>query len=247
MSETTETTPAAEPEPTPTPAPESTPAETEEQPQREADEEHKRGGDRRIAVLTAQLSAQQREREALRAENDFFRRQLQQQAPEQDTPEQAAQRLRMQVRAEVEAEIKVKNLHAQGYAQYADWDERRQRVVDMGGDAGFAQLIVDMPPSEAVRVVAALAEDPEALQRIVKLEGERARAVALGKYAATVDADEGGTPRAPRTAPQVTRAPAPIRPVTGRASPQVNLYTMTGEQAVDYFMKENLEKQRANR
>src|SRR4029077_2623353 len=118
-------------------------------------------------------------------ELEFYRRQIQQQAPQDDTPEQAAQRLRMQVRAEVEAEIKVKNLHDEGRAQYPDWGQRAQRVVDMGGDAEFSQLIVDMPPREAVRLVGALAEDPEALQRIVDLKGERARAVALGKYAAT--------------------------------------------------------------
>ena len=241
MSETTETTPAPEPEPTPTPAPESTPAETEEQPQREAEEEPKSRGDRRFAELTARLSAAERREQQREAELEFYRRQIQQQAPQDDTPEQAAQRLRMQVRAEVEAEIKVKNLHDEGRAQYPDWGQRAQRVVDMGGDAEFSQLIVDMPPREAVRLVGALAEDPEALQRIVDLKGERARAVALGKYAATLDADDGGT-RTPRAAPQVTRAPAPIRPVTGRASPQVNLYTMSGQQAVDYFMKEDLEK-----
>ena len=242
MSETTETTPAPEPEPTPTPAPESTPAETEEQqPAREADEEHKRGGDRRFAVVTAQLSAAQREREALRAENEFYRRQLAQQAPEQDTPEQAAQRMRMQIRAEVETEIKKDNFHAQGNAQYSDWGERTQRLIDMGADAGIAKLLIDMPVGEAVKVAAALAEDPDALQRIANLQGEPRRAVALGKYAATLDADDGGT-RAARPVPQVSRAPAPIRPVTGRASPQVNLYTMSGQQAVDYFMKEDLEK-----
>jgi hypothetical protein len=245
MSETTDTTPAPEPEPTPTPAPESTPPETDEPgPAREADEERQSRGDRRFAELSAKWTAAERDRAALRAENEYYRRQIAQQAPEQDTPEQAAQRLRMQVRAEVEAEIKVKNLHAQGNAQYADWGQRAQRVVDMGGDAGFAQLIVDMPPSEAVRVVAALAEDPEALQRIVNLQGERARAVALGKYAATVDVDDGGTPRAPRAAPQVTRVPAPITPVTGRASPQFNEYTASVDQLADRYMQQNLDRQR---
>ena len=252
MSETTEpdgkpepgTGPSGVPDTPATPAPESTPPETDE-PAKEAEEEQKRSGDRRFAELSAKWTAAERDRAALRAENEYYRRQIAQQAPEQDTPEQAAQRLRMRVRAEVEAEIKVKNLHAQGYAQYADWDERRQRVVDMGGDAHFAQLIVDMPPSEAVRVVAALSEDPEALQRIVKLDGERARGVALGRYAATIEdaAPARGNGHATST-PQVTRAPAPIRPVTGRASPQFNEYTASPEQLVDYYLKRDLERAR---
>jgi hypothetical protein len=251
MSETTEhpaTEPEREPAPTPTPAPESTPA-PDDAPAEQTEEQERSGKDeRRWAALTAQLSAQQRERDALRAENEFYRRQLAGQAPEQDTAEQAAQRLRMEVRAEVEAEIKIKNLHAQGYAQYADWDERRGRVVDMGGDAQFANLIVDMPPGEAVRVVAALSEDPEALQRIVKLEGDRARGVALGKYAATLDADNGnGHARAAAAPLPVTRAPAPVRPVTGRASPVFNEYTAPPEALADYYLKKDLERHRSRR
>jgi hypothetical protein len=257
MSETTEPdgkpptgSPAPEPEPTPTPgtgpsgAPEPTPAETDEPaPAKEADEERESRGDKRFAVVTAQRAALQRERDALRAENEFYRRQLAGQAPEQDTPEQAQQRLRMQVRAEVEAEIKIKNLHAEGYTQYADWDDRRNRVVNMGGDAEFANLIIDMPPREAVRVVAALAEDPEALMRIVDLKGERQRAVALGKYAATIE-DAQAQRSNGHAPPQVTRAPAPIRPVTGRAAPQFNEYTADGQTLVDRYMKQNLEQQR---
>jgi hypothetical protein len=244
MSETTEPDGTPAPESEPKPAPESTPPETNEPgPAKEAEDEEreKRSGDRRFAELSAKWTAAERDRAALRAENEYYRRQIAQQAPEQDTPEQAAQRQYMQVRAEVEAEIKVKNLHAEGYAQYPDWDQRRQRVVDMGGDARFARLIVDMSPSEAVKVVGALAEDPDALQRIVNLEGDHRRAMELGKYAATLDHD-GGAPRAARTAPQVTRAPAPIRPVTGRAAPTFNEYTADGQTLVDVYMKRNLER-----
>lgn len=259
MSETTEpdgkpepgTGPSGVPDTPAPPAPESTPPETDEPaPAKEAEDEarEKRSPDRRIAELTAKLSAFER-REAQRdQELEFYRRQLQQQAPEQDTPEQAAQRLRMQVRAEVEAEIKVKNLHDQGRSQYPDWGQRAQRVVDMGGDAQFANLIVDMPPSEAVRVVGALSEDPEALQRIVDLKSERARAVALGKYAATIEDTppaRGNGHAAP--SPQMTRAPAPIRPVTGRANPQFNEYTADGNTLVDRYMKQAIEQRMARR
>lgn len=246
MSETTE--PDGKPEPvsdTPAqPAPESTPPESDEPaPAKEAEEREKE--DRRTAVLRARLGTAERERDALRAEAEHYRRQVAQQAPEQDTPEQAQQRLRMQVRAEVEAEIKKDNLHAHGNAQFADWGQRAQRVVDMGGDAQFAQLVLDMPPSEAVKVVAALSEDPEALQRIVDLRSERARAVALGKYAATIeDAPQARGNGHATSTPQVTRAPAPIRPVTGRANPTFNEYTASGEQLADFYLKKDLERAR---
>ncbi len=54
----------------------------------------------------------------------------------------------------------------------------------MGADANFAQLLVEMP--DGVRVAGALAADPAEVERIAGLRSERARAVALGKYAATL-------------------------------------------------------------
>jgi hypothetical protein len=246
MSETTETTPAPEPEPTPTPAPESTPAETEEQqPAREADEEQQtRGGEKRFAIITAKLSAAERLYNAQQAELEFYRRQVQQQIPAEETPEQRMARIERDADARAEERLLQRRFHEEGQAQYRDWAQKTKDLMAMGADGGMGRLLIEM--AGGVRVAAALADDPTELQRIVDIPSERGRAIALGRYAATLDADDGAT-RAPRPAPQVTRAPAPIRPVTGRASPQVNLYTMTGEQAVDYFMKENLEKQRANR
>jgi hypothetical protein len=240
MSETTETPSPGEGEPAPEPQPAPDAPETE-QPTPEQEEERKSRGDRRFAVVTAQLSAAQREREALRAEVETYRRQLAQQAPEQDTPEQAEQRLRHQIRAEVEAEIKVSNFHNLGRAQYADWTDRTQRLIDMGADPGFAQLLIDMPPNEAVRVVGALAEDPEALQRIADLRNERARAVALGKFAATIEDTPAGRPAMPER--PVTRAPAPVRPVTGRAAPVFNEYTADAQTLADRYMRQIVEQQ----
>jgi len=240
MSETTETTPAPEPEPTPTPAPESTPAETEEpQPAREADEARAKE-DRRIAQLRARLGAAERQQEAQRAELEFYRRQVQQQAPAEETPEQRSVRERAQIRAEVETQIRSERFHEQGGAAYADWKSKCDSLVAMGADAGFASLLVEMP--DGVKVAAALADDPAEVERIANLRSERARAIALGKYAATLDADDGGA-RPARPVPQVTRAPAPIRPVTGRANPQFNEYTASVDQLADRYMQQNLERQ----
>jgi hypothetical protein len=234
MSETTETEATPAVEPTPTPSPESPPTETAEQtPEEQRDKE-----DRRIAQLRARLGAAEREREAQRAELEFYRRQVAAQAPADETPEQRAMRERAAIRAEVEAQIRTETFHQQGAAAYGDWKQKCDDLVAMGADPGFAQLLVEMP--DGVKVAAALAGDPSEVQRIANLRSERARAVALGKYAATI---EGDTPSRPATAAPVTRAPAPIRPVTGRAAPTFNEYSADAQTLVDRYMKENLERQ----
>jgi hypothetical protein len=237
MSETTETAPAPEPEPTPAPASDPAPDAREPEPAKEADEPEKE--DRRVAALRARLGAAERREAQREAELEFYRRQAAAQAPQDETPEQRAQRERAQIRAEVEAQIRTETFHNQGQAAYADWKQRCDDLVAMGADAGFAQLLVEMPGGEGVKVAAALAADPTEVQRIANLRSERARAVALGKYAATLG--DGEAPARPAAA-AVTRAPAPIRPVTGRANPQVNEYAMSGQQLVDKYMREAIEK-----
>lgn len=236
MSETTEPTegqPAAEPEPAP--APESAPETDapEQTPEQKAEEQHKE--DRRIAQLRARLGAAEREREAQRAELEHYRRQVAQQAPQQETPEQAMARIEREADARAEARFLVKRFHEEGYAQYRDWDQKRADLVEMGADTGIAMMLVEMPGG--VRVAAALAEDPAELKRIADIPSERGRAIALGKFAASIDNDAAPT----RSTPQVTRAPAPIRPVTGRASPVFNEYTADGNTLVDRYMKQAME------
>lgn len=241
MSETTEGQPAPEPEPAPTPAPESTAAPETDAPEQTPEQEQKDARDkedRRIAQLRARLGAAEREREALRAETEFYRRQAQQHAPAEETPEQRYQRERANIRGEVEAEIRTETFHHQGASAYADWKQRCDDLVSMGADAGFARLLVEMP--DGVRVAAALASDPDAVERIANLRTERARAVALGKYAATVE--DAPAQRSNGAERQITRAPAPVRPVTGRANPQVNEYRLSGQQLVDKYSREAMEQ-----
>lgn len=243
MSETTgqpEGTPAPEPEPTP--APESTaapetdvPEQTPEQEQKEARDKE----DRRIAQLRARLGAAEREREAQRAELEFYRRQAEQRAPAEETPEQRYQRERAQIRTEVETQMRVERFHEQGATAYPDWKQRCDDLMSMGADAGFAQLLVEMP--DGVRVAAALAADPDTLERIRDLRTVSARAVALGKYAATVE-DAAPAQRSNGAERQISRAPAPVRPVTGRANPTVNEYRLSGQQLVDKWSREAMEQ-----
>lgn len=236
MSETTEPTPDATPATEPTPAPVATPGSTsesdEQEPQHEAKAPEKE--DRRIAQLRARLGAAEREQEQQRAELEFYRRQAQQRAPAEETPEQRYQRERAEIRAQVEFDIKAERFHEEGYAKYPEWGQMREDLIKMGADAGMARLLIEMPGG--VQVAAALAEDPAQLQRIAGIPSERGRAIALGKYAAGIESEAPARP-----APQLTRAPAPIRPVTGRAAPQFNEYTASGQELVDRYMRQDLE------
>jgi hypothetical protein len=240
MSETTEApegTPA--PEPTPAPAPESTAAPDTEAPEQTPEEQRaaRDKEDRRIAQLRARLGAAEREQARQAAELAFYREQAQRGPQAEETPEQRYQRERAQIRTEVEAQIRTERFHEQGGAAYGDWKQRCDDLVKMGADAGFAQLLVEMP--DGVKVAAALANDPDQVEHIANLRSERARAVALGKYAATID--DAPAPRAAAAAP-VTRAPAPIRPVTGRAAPTFNEYTADGQTLVERYMRQDMEK-----
>src|SRR3954468_2586245 len=244
MSETTETEVGkGAGDPVPGPVVESTPAT--EQPEAatpeadEAEAETKREN-RRVAQLRARLGAAEREKERQAVELEFYRRQAQQQPQAEETPEQRYARERAGMRAELETELRTERFHQQGTTDFDDWRQRCADLMSMGADAGFAQLLVEMP--DGVKVTAALAGDPEEVQRIANLRSERARAVALGKYAATLE-DAPRTRTTPR-APQVTQAPAPVRPVTGRASPSLNEYAADANTLVDKYMRENIDRQR---
>lgn len=239
MSET-QTEPPVEPVVPDTPAPaldspanESAPDTPEEQ------EEKQSRGDRRFAELTARLSAAERREQERERELTFLRQQQQQIAPQDETPEQRYHRERAEIRADVEAQVRAESFHQQGARQFDDWQQRCASLIKMGADAGFAQMLVEMP--EGVRVAAALVDSPAEVERIARLQTVQARAIALGKFAARVDAEDAPV-RANGLAPsvQLTRAPAPVRPVTGRASPVFNEYSATGQQLVDKWMAEDL-------
>jgi hypothetical protein len=127
--------------------------------------------------------------------------------------------------------------HTAGRAQHADWGEKCQALIDMGADNRFAELLVETPDGH--RVAAALADEPEEVERIARLRSDRARAIELGKFAARLE----GRPAPPRRA-QVSSAPAPIRPVSGSVSPTPDPYRMNQQQAVEYYSKLDMESRR---
>lgn len=123
-----------------------------------------------------------------------------------------------QIRAAIEAQAderaRVQSFLNAGAAEFPDWDKRRHDLIEMGADAGIAQLLVEMPQGH--RVAAALYDEPAELERIADLRTERARAVALGAFAARVEARR----QSPQT-PQPRRAsslPPPITPPSAARS-----------------------------
>lgn len=244
--------PAPAPDPAPAPAPEAAaspepPVEQTEEEKAEAQErerEQKARGDRRFATLTAKLAAAERVQTQQAAELEFWRRsQAQPQPGQPPTPEQQQEQLRAQIRSEESAKVRAEMFHTAGRDAFPDWQTRCDDLVAMGADANFAQLLIEMPGG--VQVAAVLAGDPEEVQRIANIRSERGRAVEIGKYAASIPRNgTGNGAAAAARVPPVTRAPAPVRPVTGRASPAFNPYTASAQELADYYFKENLERQK---
>ncbi len=203
--------------------------------------EHETKGDRRFAELSAKLAAATRERDRLAAESDSLRRLVPQQGSGEETPDQAQARIREQIRGEEAAKLRAERFHEEGAVAFPDWRARCDDLVAMGADPQLAQLLVEMPGG--VQVAAALAKEPEEVQRIAGIRSPIGRSIALGKFAAGLDRPaNGGAPAAP-TPPPVTRAPAPVRPVTGRAAPVFNEYSATPNELIDHYMKQNLDRQ----
>ena len=229
------------------PAPAETGAVTENEgegreaePQPTEDKPRQSRGDRRIAVLSARLHAQQAEIERLQRS----------QAPPPQAPQawpQTPEELERLIdqRADAKAAQRAQNdraeaFHEAGRTAYADWSDRCQSLMQMGADAGFSQILVEM--ADGARVAGALADDPEELERLTAIKTERGRAIALGKYAASLPPDKPAA--APRRA--ISRAPAPIRPVTGAVNPEPNEYTMTADQLVAHYSKRAMDARRRN-
>jgi len=232
MSETTETPPPEAPPEDPPPAPEP----DTEQPAREAEEPEAEAKpsklDRRLANLSARLSAADQDRARLEAELQRFRQQSPLQPEPEISPEvrAAAERIAAQIREQDRAKERADNFHEAGKAAFTDWPERCQSLMQMGADAQLAELLVEM--KDGAKVAGALADDPEAVERIASIKTERGRAISLGMYAGLLAEKEPPPRRA------VSRAPAPIRPVNGAARTELLPQQMTSEQLVEYYSRE---------
>lgn len=234
----------AAPEPAATDAEALAPADTgaaTEQP------EHKPAGDeadpaaKRIARLTARFSQTARERDELAARIAQLEAAQTAGTPDGDRAAEIRAEAQRIVAAERTQE-RIAAFHEAGREAYPDWQDRCASLVAMGADAQMSQLLIEM--KDGPKVAAALHDDPDELERIAKLSTPTARAIALGVYAGRLEtvgngshgpAGSGGVLPSGRA---VSRAPAPIRPVQGRAAPVFNEYTATTEQLTEYYAKQ---------
>jgi hypothetical protein len=198
----------------------------------ETEQQRQSRGDRRYAELSARLAAQAAELELLRSAS----RQPQLGDPNL-TPQQQAwldQRVAQEVQRKATQE-RAERFHEAGRAQYPDWKERCADLMEMGADSQIAELLLELP--DGAKVAGALHDDPEELQRIAGLRTERARAIALGNYAASL------APRA-RT-PRVSNAPPPIKPLANpTARTTFNEYTASADELAEYYAKQAMDARR---
>lgn len=191
---------------------------------------------RRFASMTAKLSASSATVRALEARLEAAERGRTPPAAGQPAPEaqQAIQAEAERLYQQRVASEKVDSFHNAGKSAYTDWQEKCAALIEMGGDAQFAELLVDMP--DGARVAAALADDPEEMERIAGLKTERARAIALGKYSAAMEAKGA-------LAKPVSKAPPPVVPLrSGQVRTVFNESTATPEQLVEYYSKQERTK-----
>ena len=131
----------------------------------------------------------------------------------------------MAIRAEVEAQIRTERFHEQGATEFTDWKARCDDLVKMGADAGFASCW-----SRCRMACVSPARWQRTPRRWSALPACTVNARGLSRWASSPphSGPNNGNGHARAAAPlPVTRAPAPVRPVTGRAAPVFNEYTGT--------------------
>jgi hypothetical protein len=247
MSETEQQPGGEPPPPEPqeaSPEPREPPPQPEPGPAREAAEDERQSRyDKRLGLMRAQLSSAARERDEMAARLAALEQHMRQNGGQAPVPPdvQVQEHIRQEAQKLAEQERtkeRIAAFHDAGRTEYPDWQRRCEDLQAMGVDAQIAALLVEMP--SGAKVAAALSEDPEAIERIASLRGERARAVALGQYAERIAAQ-------PTRA--VSKAPPPPKPVQGRVAPEFNPYNPNHntDQLVDYFSREAMRQQQQAR
>ncbi len=238
MSETTEETvqDAVTEAPEPVEAPEPQATEQAAEPAADGQEKPKeKRGDRRFAALTARASAETRRADEAEAEVARMRELLAARDGD-DKPKPAANLTEAQIEARVNqrlAEIRFaeeRNRIVQaGVDEFgsAEWNDKTNIVAAMGlmRRPEFMEALRDLP--NAHRVVAALADDADTLQKMAE-KTPAAMAVAIGRLAAEVGV-------ASNEKQEISKAPPPVKPVSGgRAAPPPDPAKMTPKEYIEF-------------
>lgn len=141
------------------------------------------------------------------------------------TPEQERQELFEAARQQARMEIRVENFQNAGTAAFgAEFDEACDSLSELGAPAELIVLALEATetPKQAAKAIFLLSkEEPEVIKKFLTSSGIK-QGVMLGKLAAKptakADKDEEIEEEKPRVAAKkadVSRAPAPIKPVKG--------------------------------
>jgi hypothetical protein len=236
MSETEQTT-APEPEATTAPpdAPETPAPEDHGAQPTEREQEQQTRFEKRIGYLRSQATQAARDRDEMAARLAALEQHVRTGGQPQQQPDPVIQQA---IQAEAgrladaqRTQERIGTFHAAGRDAYPDWQQRCSDLQAMGADAQIAALLVEIPDGH--RVAAALRDAPEDLEHIASLRGERARAIALGQFAEKMAA---------RPTRNQSRAPAPPKPIQGRASPQFVEQQATTDQLVEFYAKQAMDQ-----
>lgn len=207
--------PVEAPEVVEAPQPVETPTEAPQEPEQPAPQPKKPQGDRRFAIMTAKLKAEEAARLAAERERDAARALLDTRGDALETPsrpqaapdiETAAARLI----AQREFDARRQAVIAEGSKEFPDWAEKTEILHGLGatGNKHFMEALVELP--NAARLVAHLADDADALVGLLQ-KSPTAMAAAMGRMDAQM------TKQAARP---LSSAPEPAPRVRGTAIPQ---------------------------
>lgn len=192
---------------------------------------------RNAAHLRARVTEANRRAAEMEAENHRLREMLAAQGKDPGEPDADKPLTQAQIEARAEqllaerlmATERVKIIQA-GVKEYGRemWDERTETLLAMGALARpeFMEALVDLP--NAHQVIIALADDPDQLSALLA-KRPAAMAATMGRIAAGLTVTE----QQPK--PEISRVPAPVRPVThGRVAPAPDPAKMSAREYIEY-------------
>jgi hypothetical protein len=206
----------------------------EEQPT-EREKEQATRYDKRVGYLRSQVTQAQRERDEIAQRLTALEAQMRQSGVQPSPEHQYQEAVRQEAARQTEeqrTQERIKAFHDAGREAFPDWLGRMGDLQAMGA-IPISALLVEM--EDGHRVAAALRDAPDELERITSLRGERARAIALGQFAAQLAA---------KPTRNVSKAPAPPRPIQGRANLQFNEQQASTEQLVEHYSRQAMERRR---
>ena len=183
--------------------------EPEPEAPKEPEPPRKPQGDRRFAIMTAKLKAEEAARLAAERELHALRELANVdkadplEAPKREAPQNIEEAARKLVQQR-EFDARRQSVIAEGAKEFPDWQERAEIVHGLGATSNpaFMEALVELP--NAAKIIAHLSEDADALVALLN-KSPTAMAAAMGRLDAEMSR--------PVTR-KLSAAPAPIKPVT---------------------------------